>query len=726
MKSTSDATIEQRVSEDRGAPAWTAADLEAALRRVGIGDGDTVFFQVCGETLGPAEGASSEEELAALLYRALRATVGASGTILAPAYTFSFCKQQLFDVDATPTVKGPWNTLAAFPEYLRRLPGAVRSSDPIFSTAGIGPGAAELLTGLPSVCLGADSVHDRLRRSGGKIAILGVGLYEAIFRHHVEAVSRVPWRYDKLFTGWIREGGRERKAGWIYNVRIVSKNGDPAGQSLEDLARRAGVCRAASVGRGELVGVDAGAFFELAARELERDPWSTARGPAADPIALEEARTGGPAAPAPLPENASMEQIVDGLWALPRDILSNGFDAALGALARQVPMTIHEYPTGTQCWTWIIPEKWTCHEAWLETLDGRRLFSYADHPLHVVSYSLPFEGIVTREELLRHLHVSARIPDAIPFIFKYYERDWGLCCSQKQRDALTDEKYRVVIRTSFSYANLKLAEIVIPGASEESIVLTSHLCHPHMVNDDMTGVAVMIDVARALRKKTDLRYTYRLLIVPETIGTVAYLSHRPELIPKMKGGLFLEMLGKSHPHSLQSSLTGKEEVDLCFEAALRERDPEGWIGPYRMVIGNDERQFNGPGVRVPYPSISRVLPGTHPDHPYREYHSSHDDPSIITGENLRASRDLILRMLEILEQNRTPVNLFQGEVFCARYGIFRNWYTDREAHRALFSTMHLIDGTRSLVEIAREADVSFFEVHRAVQELESHGLVKFL
>ncbi len=420
-----------------------------------------------------------------------------------------------------------------------------------------------------------------------------------------------------------------------------------------------------------------------------------------------------------------MEQIVDGLWAIPRDILSNGFDAALAALAKQVPMTIHEYPTGTQCWTWIIPEKWTCHEAWLETLDGRRLFSYADHPLHVVSYSLPFEGVVTREELLGHLHVSARLKDAIPFIFKYYERDWGLCCSQEQRDALTDEKYRVVIRTSFSYANLKLGEIVIPGASEESIVLTSHLCHPHMVNDDMTGVAVMIDVARALLAKKDLRYTYRLLIVPETIGTVAYLAHHAALIPKMKGGLFLEMLGKSHPFSLQSSLTGKEEVDLCFEAALRERDPEGWVGPYRMVIGNDERQFNGPGVRVPYPSLSRVLPGTHPDHPYREYHTSHDNPSIISAENLRASRDMVLRMLEILEQNRTPVNLFQGEVFCARYGIFRNWYTDREAHRALFSTMHLIDGTRSLVEIAREADVAFVEVHRAVRELEQHGLVKF-
>jgi aminopeptidase-like protein len=244
-----------------------------------------------------------------------------------------------------------------------------------------------------------------------------------------------------------------------------------------------------------------------------------------------------------------------------------------------------------------------------------------------------------------------------------------------------------------------------------------------MVNDDLTGVAVAIDVARALRERRDLRYTYRILIVPETVGTVAYLANHEAVIPKMRGGLFLEMLGKDHPHSLQSSLFGATAIDHCFEEALRERDPEAWIGAYRKVIGNDEKQFNAPGVRVPFLSLSRVLPMDHPDHPYREYHSSHDNPSILSLEKLQASRDLVLRMLEILEQNRTPRNRFRGEVFCSRYGIHRDWYTDREGHRALFSTMERIDGTRSIVEIARDAGVSFREAYRTVAEMASHGLV---
>ena len=161
----------------------------------------------------------------------------------------------------------------------------------------------------------------------------------------------------------------------------------------------------AEVGLGEVVSIDCRSFYELVSREIARDPWVTARGPAGDPVELENARTGANEAGIQLPQNASMEELISALWRLPRDIVSDGYDTALRALSTQVPMTVHEYPTGTECWTWLVPEKWTCKEAWLETLDGRRLFSYADNPLHVVSYSLPIDREVSREELFEHLHV---------------------------------------------------------------------------------------------------------------------------------------------------------------------------------------------------------------------------------------------------------------------------------------------------------------------------------
>src|SRR5512135_2193812 len=209
---------------------------------------------------------------------------------------------------------------------------------------------------------------------------------------------------------------------------------------------------------------------------------------------------------------SGMLELINELWFLRRDIVSDDFDRALYRLAELAPMTIHEYPSGELCWTWRVPEKWTCQEAYLETLDGWRLLDAADHPLHVVSYSLPFEGVVPREELLRHLHVHPRLPEAIPFVFKYYERDWGLCAPQALRDSLQDEAYRVVIHTTFEPGLLKVGEIVIPGESQECFVLVAHLCHPAMVNDDLTGVVVGLDVARALLAGPPPYYTYRLLI----------------------------------------------------------------------------------------------------------------------------------------------------------------------------------------------------------------------
>jgi aminopeptidase-like protein/aminoglycoside N3'-acetyltransferase len=706
-------------------PAFDETQLLDGLRRIGIEPGDTIFVQVSLGALGRPKGCATDEEAWAMLLRALQEAVGAAGTILVPTYTFSFCRQEDFDVAATPTAGGPWSSSAGFLEFFHRAPGAVRSRDPIHSVAGIGPRAAQLLRDLPPTCFGSGSIHERLLQAGGKICLIGVGLYEASFRHYVEEFVGIPGRFKKLFTGWIRDNGANRKQGWIYNVRILADEFYPDGSRLETLARESGAVRVTRVGEGEVLGIEARRYFDLTSEQLRRDPMFTVRGPAAEPMAAEDARVGAKIPHVALSAGASMEQIIDRLWPLPRDLVSDGYDAALSAIGRELPMTVHEFASGTECWTWLVPEKWTCHEAYLETLGGRRLFSYADHPLHVVSFSLPFEGVVPREELFRHLHVHARSPDAIPYIFKYYERDWGLCCSRRLKESLRDEKYRVVIRTSFRYGTLKVGEVIAPGETDETFVLSSHLCHPAMVNDDITGVAVGIDVMRQILRRPRRRYTYRYLIVPETIGGVAWLSRHESLIPRIKGGLFLEMLGLDNPAALQLSFDGNTELDRLFSLVLKAREPFGWTGAFRTVIGNDERQFNGPGVRVPMLSLSRVLTRTHPDWPYPEYHSSADNLSVCFPKKLAESRDLILAMVDALEHNRVPVNRFRGEPFCSRYGIFVDGYTNPEGNKSLFDVMFLIDGTRSVAEIAEACGVSFDSVRRTVEELAQHGLIDY-
>ncbi len=424
----------------------------------------------------------------------------------------------------------------------------------------------------------------------------------------------------------------------------------------------------------------------------------------------------------------SMIELIDEVWFLARELVSDDYDKALYRLAEEVPMTIHEYPSGTPAWTWTVPEKWTCHEAYLETMDGRRIIDHADHPLHVVSYSLPFEGVVARDELFKHLHVHPSNPDLIPFVFKYYQRDWGLCMTQKERDLLDEDQYRVVIRTTFEPGVLKVGEVVVSGEVEESFMLAAHLCHPAMVNDDLTGVVVGLDVMRALLAGPKPYYTYRFLILPETIGSVAYLSHHEEQIPKMIGGLFLEMLGNDSGLALQQSFQPESQADKTLVAALRGAAPDGYVGAYRTIINNDERQFNSPGVRVPMLSLSRVerpqlLESMY--QPYPEYHSSGDTPEIVTQERLENARDVVLDMLQAFERNAYVVNRFKGEVYASGYGIWIDYRQNPEGHRNLFRIMERCDGAHTVADIALELDIPFQAVWEIIQRFAEKGLVEF-
>lgn len=704
-------------------PEYRRDDVRSALRSAGIVEGDVVFVHADLARLGVAGGGDDDEDRARLVYEAVRSVVGEGGTLLVPTYTFSFCRHEVFDVQASPAISGPWMPTAALAELVRLLPGAVRSVDPIHSVAGHGPRAAELLEGVAPTCFGPGSVFERLRQVRAKVCMIGLGLDEATIRHHSEELAGVPFRYKKLFTGQIVHRGASRRQGWVYNVRLMAENAYPDGTRLDARARDRAVCRAVKLGRSEVLVVEAEAYHTLTLECLAADPWFTAKGPPGDPVRLEEARVGVERHEVCLPPNADSTELVERLWRLPRHLVSDGYDAALAALAAQLPMTIHEFPSGVEAWSWIVPEKWTCREAYLERLDGRRLFSLRDNPLHVVSYSLPFDGIVSRAELLAHLHVHPRLPDAVPFMFKYYDRDWGLCCSARQCEELEDDRYRVVIRSEFSYGTLKVGEVVARGRSEECIVLCAHLCHPGMVNDDLSGVVVGVEVMRALLGRRDLRYTYRFLIVPETIGSVAYLGRHPELIPTMRGGIFLEMLGLDHPHALQLSFAGDTLMDRVAEAGLREVDPDAWSTAFRTLAGNDERQYNAPGVRVPMVSLTRMLPPYHPEHPYREYHSSEDTPDRAALDRLAESREAVLRIVDRLEAQCVPTNRYQGEVFCSRYGLHIDPFENPEGHRAMFDIMYLIDGTRTIEEIADRCGIPVAAARATVAELERHGLV---
>ncbi|MEN6350420.1 MAG: DUF4910 domain-containing protein [Syntrophomonas sp.] len=663
----------------------------------------------------PAELANGKSAVD-VIANAVLEVIGLEGTFITPTFTYSFCNREIFDPINTPSDVG------AFGEVLRKKSGFQRSLDPIFSVTGCGKKIDKLFADLPNDCFGVDCIYDRLSKMNAKVCNIGLSLFFLTPIHHLEQMIGVPYRFRKTFTGYIRQEGNLRKETWIYNVRMMDDYSMPNCQRLDDIARKRNICSRIPVGRGYIFCASIQDLYELARQEVEKNPWYLAVGPACNPLESEEKRVTKKSFIVQLPEKASMKEMIDGLWELPRDIISDGYDSALEALSGQIPMQIHNYETGNECFTWIIPEKWTCHEARLETIKGKVLFSYTDNPLHVISYSLPFEGVITCEELLKHLYVHPRLTEAIPFVFKYYERDWGLCCTQVIKDSLKDDFYRVKIDTEFSYGTLKVGEIVVKGETDECLVLCAHLCHPAMVNDDLTGVVAGLDLMREILEKKNLRYTYRFIILPETIGSAAYLSHNQDAIKNMQGGLFLEMLGTPYPHALQLSLQGDTQLDKCIQLVVKENDPYSWTGKFLEVVLNDERMFNAPGINVPMLSLSRILPRGTEGAPYPEYHTSFDNPDRININNLKSSRDLVLKIIDAWENNRIPCPNFRGELFFSRFrGI--DYATMEEE---LFKIMFCLNGEKTVVDIAWETGISLTKAFYILDIFNKEKLIYWL
>lgn len=393
-----------------------------------------------------------------------------------------------------------------------------------------------------------------------------------------------------------------------------------------------------------------------------------------------------------------MELIAE-LAPLRRDLVSEGFDAALDHLARRFPLTVRAYPTGARAWTWTIPPKWTCLEARIETLDGRVILDAAANPLHVASYSRSIDAVVSREELLEKLHVHPRLSGHPPFIFRYYRDDWGFCCPRAVKDGLAETRYRVRIVSRFEEGALKVGEWSIPGTSGRWFHLGGHLCHPCQAADGLSGVVTALAAMEAAGQG-ERRVGLKLLVTPETIGSVAWLAANESAIPDMIGGLFLDMTGLDQPPLLQLSYRGQSRVDTICRLVHESAEEGARTVAYRHGVGNDERQFNAPGVRVPMLGYSRALPMDHPDRPYPQYHSAADTVDIISPAALTRSADMVARMLAALEAESLPRNRFKGEVFLAGYGLALDRERHLSRHRDMLRVMDMIDGSNSTSEIA--------------------------
>lgn len=423
-----------------------------------------------------------------------------------------------------------------------------------------------------------------------------------------------------------------------------------------------------------------------------------------------------------------MMELLKQLHMLNRVLIADDMDRAMELIKQRIPeMEIIEVPTGTECWTWIVPEKWSIRQAYIS--DGQRhIVDFKDHPLHVLSYSLPVDKWVSKKELMKHLYVAeahladggymvpAR-PNAIPWRLKYYERDWGFCIQESRLGELKGDRFYVKIDSSFEAGTLKLGDYTIPGESKDLIVIVTNTCHPAQVNDSISGLVVAVDLAQRLQKKRNY-YTYKFLFVPETLGTIAYLSQNEDLIPHMRYGIFTEMLGSNNDFILQYSRQGCSRIDRVAEYVLKRTQSSYRTGPFRKVVCNDEGVLNSVGVNVPTISLTR--------YPFPEYHTSDDTPDIIDEAKLEEGRDVIARIFDILERDFIPVPQFKGLVFLSRYGLWVDWRKGPEYKKlseALEMVMLNLGEGLSVFDLAEKFDVDFDTVEQFLDGFYEKGLI---
>lgn len=407
------------------------------------------------------------------------------------------------------------------------------------------------------------------------------------------------------------------------------------------------------------------------------------------------------------------------LYPICRSISGPGLRETLDLIGEEVELQRSSIPTGTEVFDWTIGDEWSIRQAYIESLDGRRVIDFERHNLHVVSYSTPIDTLMDVDELDRHLHSLPDHPDWIPYRTSYYSPGWGFCLSQRQRSQLTDLRYRVVIDSTLEPGALDYGEAVIVGDCDEEVIFSAHVCHPSLANDNLTGVAVAIELAKRVRSLPSRRYTYRFLFAPGTIGSLAWLKMNPDATRKIRHGLVLTGLGGPGELVYKQTLHGDASIDRAAGHVVSRSG--GSIRTY-SPWGYDERQFNALGFGVPVGRLSRTPHGEYP-----EYHTSADNLQFISVPKLEQALDTLSDIVHILETDRRPVNLSPyGEPQLGKRGLYPavGGKAASDAVLAMLWTLAHADGKHSLLDIAEISRVcSFEQIQDAADQLQRGGLL---
>jgi len=411
------------------------------------------------------------------------------------------------------------------------------------------------------------------------------------------------------------------------------------------------------------------------------------------------------------------------LWPINRSLTGSGVRETLQRIKKHIPgLEMKEIPSGKSVFDWAVPKEWCVNEAYVLTPSGQKICDFSENNLHLLGYSTPFEGEVSFQDLKQHLYTLSDQPDAIPYITSYYKERWGFCLSQQQFDRLEDGKYYVRIDTKLFDGVLNFGEFLIKGKSSKEVFISTYVCHPSMANNELSGPTVVTFLAKWLAEIKELEYSYRIVFIPETIGSITYLSlHHKHMKKNVFSGFNVSCVGDDRAYSYLPSRNGNTLSDQVAKHVLSNINPNyksySWFDR-----GSDERQYCAPGIDLPIASIMRTKYGQYP-----EYHTSLDDlKNVVTPEGLNGGYWALRRAIEAIEKNKTYRVTVLCEPQMGKRGLYPTLSTRElsEQPRLMMDIISLCDGNSSLIEIAEKLNVPVWTLYDLVDTLVSHDLLK--
>jgi aminopeptidase-like protein len=416
-----------------------------------------------------------------------------------------------------------------------------------------------------------------------------------------------------------------------------------------------------------------------------------------------------------------MYRLIEELYPICRSITGDGLRATLRRIQKEIPIAIREVASGTQVFDWTVPREWNIRDAYVKNSAGERVIDFRRSNLHVVNYSVPIRQRMTLSELKEHLHTLPDRPDWIPYRTSYYKESWGFCLSQCQFDSLPDGEYEVVIDSTLEEGHLSYGEYLLPGETQDEILISCHSCHPSLCNDNLSGMAMAVTLARELAEKPH-RYSYRFLFIPGTIGAITWLSQNESTISRIKHGLVLAGVGDSGKFSYKKSRRGTAEIDRVAAHVMAKSSHTFEIAEF-SPYGYDERQYCSPGINLAVGRFSRSPYGTFP-----EYHTSADNLDFVRPEALAQSLVICRKIFSVLENNKTYENQnAKCEPQLGKRGLYRAIGGQLDAgarEMAMLWVLNLSDGSHSLLDIAERSGLDFDAIEFSARALQEHGLLK--